>query len=397
MEQFRIPFKDGKAIVRKDKNKFVVLLPIREGKNRINYKEKIENDEYGWRYSSQAIELKNKYFNVWLGRSGKVGHKSNEDTEITWSDEILDLEADDQDLINSRARDIYNVIKELHELEKTKTSSKDVISLRQLKLCATLKMLGYSSVEEVKKPLNGSNLYLALGNVSKELEDYINLSCIGIKRDRWLGTYYNDNLPEGVSYKDVDKMAKKVNSRLIEQRDFLADTSESLETTRSLVPDYCQDMDAKVPKQEWETYAEQVRKTAELLLGLNFDLLTPEQAEGIEDLTGLQGLELQDRISSLIDSNDFNRACNIEDRFVIGESDRFCEEFDRIVADDQRVKDSLGFALYPLKEKAVRERSLRQSYNSRYEQFQQIFNNAKQVKFVEGKKPDELKGVELFD
>lgn len=398
MEQFRIPFNNGKVAVRKNKNKYAVILPIREGKNRINYKERVENDEYGWRYSSEAIELINEYFNVWLAKDGRVGYKSNNDMQITWSDEPLDFDPQNQNLINSRARDIYNIIKELHEVEKTRTSPIDIIRLRQAKLCATLKMLGYSSIEDVKKPLDPSNLYFALGNVSKELEEYISLSFIGIKQNFWSGNkYYDDNLPEGISYKDVEKMSKKIKSKIAEQEEFLIDKDESLETTRGLVPEYCQSMDVKVSKEEWKIYSKQVRKTAELLLGINFDLLTPKQAEGIEDLTGLQGSDLQDKISSLIDSGDFNKACDIEDRFIISETDRFCEEFDRMIADDQRVKDSLGFALYPLKEKAVRERSLRQSYNSKYEQFQKIFKNVKQVRFVEGERPDNLKGAEHVD
>lgn len=398
MEQFRISFNNERVAVRKDKNRYTVILPIREGKNRINYKERVENDEYGWRYSSQAIELMNEYFNVWLGRDGRVGYKSNNDTEITWSDEPLDLNSQAKDLIDSRARDIYNILNILQKTEKTRISPQDIISLRQAKLCATLKMLGYSRVEDVKKPLDPSNLYFALGNVSKELEEYISLSFIGIKQNFWSGSrYYDDNLPDGVSYKDVDKLSEKIRLKIDEQKDFLENKSENLETTRGLVPEYCQDMDTKVSKEEWKIYSNQVRKTAELLLGLNFDLLTPEQAEGIEDLTGLQGSGLQDRISNLIDSGEFNRACDIEDRFIISETDRFCEEFDRMIADDQRVKDSLGFALYPLKEKAVRERSLRQSYNSKYEQFQKIFKNVKQVRFVEGEKPDNLKGAEHVD
>lgn len=398
MEQFRIPFNNGRVAVRKNKNKYAVILPIREGKNRINYKERVENDEYGWRYSSEAIELINEYFNVWLAKDGRVGYKSNNDMQITWSDEPLDFDPQNQNLINSRARDIYNIIKELHEVEKTRTSPIDIISLRQAKLCATLKMLGYSSVEDVKKSLDLSNLYFALGNVSKELEEYISLSFIGIKQNFWSGNkYYDDNLPEDISYKDVEKMSKKIKTKIAEQEEFLIDKDESLETTRGLVPEYCQSMDVKVSKEEWEIYSKQVRKTAELLLGINFDLLTPKQSEGIEDLTGLQGSDLQDKISSLIDSGDFNKACDIEDRFIISETDRFCEEFDRMIADDQRVKDSLGFALYPLKEKAVRERSLRQSYNSKYEQFQKIFKNVKQVRFVEGERPDNLKGAEHVD
>ena len=70
-----------------------------------------------------------------------------------------------------------------------------------------------------------------------------------------------------------------------------------------------------------------------LILGFDKDLVQSDS----EDLSRLQGIDLQDKISELIDSEEFSRACSFEDEWIISECDKALATFEQM---DQSIETS---------------------------------------------------------
>ena len=96
-----------------------------------------------------------------------------------------------------------------------------------------------------------------------------------------------------------------------------------LKEKRVILPEYRKNMKEKIGEYTFDTYEEKVKAVAILLLELNADLLTEEQRSklGIEAFKLMDELTVKDKISSVIDSEEFNLACRIEDEFAYDETE----------------------------------------------------------------------------
>ena len=104
---------------------------------------------------------------------------------------------------------------------------------------------------------------------------------------------------------------------------FMQGKETELAKKRVILPEYRKNMKEKIGEYSFDDYEEKVKAVAILLLQLNADVLTDEQRTkfGIEPFKVVDELEVKDKISSLIDSDEFNLACRIEDEFAYDESE----------------------------------------------------------------------------
>lgn len=250
----------------------------------------------------------------------------------------------------------------------------EIIDLRKKKLDMALKQLGFSSPEKVKYGLPDSAGYMSLRRIGKQLENYKNLGFISNIENIDGSTNYLFNFPENVTKSDFESIIKSSRKELEDNQSFLEVQDDMLYRTRNLDEDFCLDMKKKVSKEDWLLYSKICRKTAELYLGLNADLVSPDNLDGIDNLTTLQGEELDERISQLIDLREFSEACSVEDRFVISESNEFARKIDGMGLDDPVVKYStVGVTLEAIKREAMATRDKRQRDEENYQKLAKLY------------------------
>ena len=98
---------------------------------------------------------------------------------------------------------------------------------------------------------------------------------------------------------------------------------------------------------DWLLYVRISKEIARLLLELNADMLEPNQKTNISDFSQLTGEELTNRISRLINSKEFAKACEIEKGFLIKEAKKLVDEAQYMLEQmgEQGKKTSVGKAI----------------------------------------------------
>ena len=104
---------------------------------------------------------------------------------------------------------------------------------------------------------------------------------------------------------------------------FMQRKENELKDRRNVLPEYRRNMKEKIGELSFGNYEEKVKAVAMLLLELNADLLTEEERNklGIKELVLCNDIDIKDKISRLIDSEEFNLACRIEDEFAYDEAE----------------------------------------------------------------------------
>lgn len=183
-----------------------------------------------------------------------------------------------------------------------KKLDKKQVELRKELLKTRLKMLGYSEEEK-----NGK----LTGRLTRLPDDDKSLRFLGRLGKR---LHYFEEKEKNGSVDDLEIMLEEENL-LIENQ------SELMRRVRSEYPDYCMNMQEKVSEEDWELYSRVTKQVGDLFKDINSDVLKA----AYKDYGSLNGLELQDVISEVIDSTSFSKACAIEDAFVKEEGERFIE------------------------------------------------------------------------
>ena len=153
----------------------------------------------------------------------------------------------------------------------------------------------------------------------------------------------------------------------------------------------------------YDVYATNVSRVAELLLELNYDIVPEMDKITLKDETGLDGLDLGDKISRVIYTKEFSEACHTEDNYVKAENERLAGEIDRLIDDSDRViKSSVGAALDFLKRQAMISRDERNSYIEKYQEIEKLYYSKLGIKKPEDpvqddKKVEEEEGIEPYD
>lgn len=388
MENFEIMYRGIKLQASRDNNgSLSIQLPEREGNYGSKYLDRIDRVENGWRYSSIDSNNPEYYYLVWL----------NDDRSMGWTNDIengkLHQVRDKFDpklpngtnIINDQCKIIYEVLQKVVERDLLGMSAEDVLALRQEWLDTSLQILGYSSTDRVKEPLNDSAGYMALGLIHHQLGGEENGESIGIRN---LGSYVFQkvsadgkkscgfNIPKGIDRAELKKMVQQLqinvdtNRELIATQDGNDGKDGKNELIRGILPDYCLNMKGKIPKEHWKLYSSVVADTAKLLMEINYDLVPELDKRELEDATKLDELDFNHKIGLVIDTTEAAIACSIDDVFVMEETERVSDTAEALIGESDRVRNSsVGAALEFLKDQAMITREKKEKY---YETFDEL-------------------------
>ena len=351
MEIFEILYR-GKKVnsIKTDEGDIYVKLPIRRGERGNEFQERISRDSNGWKFSSSATDNPEYGFNLWIRDDGKLAYRTLNSKKIFVTKDVFNPDLQNGGKLNIVATELYNIVEQLKAYEKRNIPASSTCKLRTKKLELTLKLLGFSSIDEINSELNDSKGYLALTRIRKQLENYINLGVYIHLEGR--EDLIRVKVPEEMTREDFIKLAIPVTDEYSSDLDFAKEQDEKREQKRSILPDYCEEMSKKMPYGDWLMYSRVIRETAKLLLELNADLINPNSELQIPDLSELTGTELEDKISKLINSKEFANACDIENRFFIREGKRLIKELDSMLqgADEPIRSSSIIKSLETMKE-----------------------------------------------
>lgn len=402
METFKIKYKGEKIdAVKTDHGGYSATLPLRKGDRGAFFTETVSRVGNGWRFSSTESVHPDYYFDVYLYDDGTTGWTNDMQNRIVKSDSKFNPSFYDKtDPVAKVCADMYEVIQGFYEHEKRGIDAEKVIGLRQAYLSSMLRMLGYSSTDRVRKEVDSDKSFKALGKIASMLERYKNLAAM-FKQSR--PGVYEVNIPDGMTQEElkdtivsVANDVKSLNERM--------DAEEDLnQTKRAVLPTFGLTMKDDIPQEEYDVYATNVSRVAELLLELNYDIVPEMDKITLKDETGLDGLDLGDKISRVIDTKEFSEACHTEDNYVKAENERLAGEIDRLIDDSDRViKSSVGAALDFLKRQAMISRDERNGYIEKYQEIEKLYYSKLGIKKPEDpvqddKKVEEEEGIEPYD
>ncbi len=348
MEVFEVEYEGRKILVQKsERGSIYATLPPRLGDRGGVFRETITHESRGWRFTSTQDDDIEYYFHMWLKPDGRMAWANDMSHGIQEFNEPFNPYYPNAGVLNDTALQLYSIVKQIEEYQKRDIPAMELLLLRQYHLNATLKMLGYDSVEDVIKNSNNGRGYLALNRVSSQLEDYTDLSGLVIS----LGEISGEESFACIAPKDVDKrraleLGKPVKEQIESNVAYMQEHENGLAKRRSILPGYRTGMSDKVGVYTMDNYENAVRNTALLLLELNADLLTDEQRKelGIGEHKHLDELSLRDRISRLIDSKEFNDACKCEHEFACGQSEKLIETTKRIIDGMEPIERNSDYA-----------------------------------------------------
>lgn len=394
METFKIKYQGQMIdVIKTNDGGYKVILPTQIGKNGTKIEETITRVQDGWRFSSIEPEDPESFFHVFL----------NDDGTVKWTNDLSSGQGrtarrfnpqlcDKTDLIDKVCMQIYDVVQGIYDYVERGIDAEKVVGLRKIYLRMMLKMLGYSSTDRVKKEFDVNKSYMALSRVADMLEKYVNIA-----------QYYKQKTP-GVYEVSIpeDMSTEELKAKIISMGEDIKKLNEKMEveddlkqTNRTLLPTYGLTMRDEVPQEEWDVYSTNVSRVAELLLELNYDIVPEMDKITLKDETGLDGLELDDRISRVIDTKEFAEACHTEDAYVQAENERMAQEIDRLIDGSERViNSSIGDALNFIKKQALILRDTRQEYIDKYKEIEELYYSKLGIKKTDEPTQDEVKGEE---
>lgn len=294
--------------------------------SRIGYRDTICLEDRGWRYTSTSTEEDciDYIFHMWMKDNGMMAWANDMSGGIQYLSEPFNPDYPNADLLNDTAMKLYTVSHEIREYQKRNLPVEEVFELRKSYLTTLLKTLGYDSIDTVGEPIDDSIGYLGLNKVVDALENYLSLSNLVHSLGKY-GDYeqYTCRALKEVTREQMLEYVKPVKYQLSEFEKFMKEKDTDLKEKRVILPEYRKNMKEKIGEYTFDTYEEKVKAVAILLLELNADLLTEEQRSklGIEAFKLMDELTVKDKISSVIDSEEFNLACRIEDEFAYDETE----------------------------------------------------------------------------
>lgn len=131
---------------------------------------------------------------------------------------------------------------------------------------------------------------------------------LGKKHDEYEHQYQKNLESSAHNFEKNIKLSRKLD-RKVNAREFL------FNQISSVYPDFCRNIESKISPEDYTLY----RKNKNALRAAI--TIRPESYTDFDEIL----FEHQDKLSTVIDSEEFAKACNIEDTFVISELDRFFE------------------------------------------------------------------------
>ena len=322
-----------------------VDMPVKFGRGGVVLRESIVREKRGWRFSSTQDDCIDYYFNMWLDDDGTLSWVNDMMYRRQYATEKFNPDYPNAGVLNDTAIKLYNVSQRIKNYQNRMLPTHEIFELRQLYLKTALKMLGYDSVDAVGGKLDDSRGYFCLTKVVDALENYVDLSRVVYSLGK-AGDYdlFQSRIAEDATRESVLEFAKPVKYQIDEFVKYMKEREDELQEKRLVYPEYKRNMSVKAGEYTWDEYEEKVKAVAMLLLELNADLLTEEQRTkfGIEQVIFVDAIESKDKISKLIDTQEFNDVCRIEDEFVYEEAEELVRRISNLNNSDNPAKEAFS-------------------------------------------------------
>lgn len=335
MEIFEVFYRGNKLEAKKtSEGKIYVDLPIRYGKREGRIFERISRDTNGWEFSSTKLNDFENTFRLWIRDDGRIAAYNNNTDKIIVMRDVFNPEAPNLGKLNKLVIELYKTVEQLKAYEEKDIPADAIKKLRMANLMSTLKLLGYSSIKDIEAELDESKVYFSLGKIRQQLVEYVNLGAyVNVEERKKDEDLIRVNIPEGMTREQFLRNAEPIKDECISNISFMKEEEEKREQKRSIKSDYRLRARKKMPESDWLLYSRIIKETARLLLELNVDLIYEKDGLEIPNLSKLTGSDLKDRINRLINSKDFARACDIENRFIVREATRLIEELESMLSE----------------------------------------------------------------
>ena len=338
-----LEIKDGWKIMRARIMKgggVYVDLPTRFGQRGAEFRESIVLENRGWRFTSTQDGDIDYIFHVWLKDDGSVAWANDMTHGIEYVREKYNPNYPNCGYLNDTLELLYKVSQEVRAYQKRELPVRDLFETRKRYLDAALKILGYDSIDAVAEGLDPSKGCLGLTKVVDELEKYRDLS-IWVYSLGKAGDYdqMKCRATDDETKEDMVEYYAPVKEQVEQYVEFIERRAKELEEKRRVLPGYKLNMKDKMGEFSYDAYEAKVKSVAMLLLELNADLLTNDQKAkfGFGEFVVVDDITIKDRISSLIDSEEFNTACRLEDEFAYAESQELVERM-KVITDEELEK-----------------------------------------------------------
>lgn len=351
MQSFEITYKGEKIIVKRDKS--TIIFPKREGTDGVEVVETITVEPNCLVFLSKKADESGEFLKVWLYDDNTMVHETqNTDGPVTAPNKYSWL--NNGSLINDVCKEIEDVKRQLKEYDTFGYPVDKVGTLRTKEMEIALKLLGYSNSTSVHTPLEDTSGYMALSRIGNQLRNYRNLAPYVYKIGQRLGTEdFVGVPPKKISKELLIGMVQADVNQLFANAQFIKDRDDQNERMRDILPTFCLHMKQRIDPRDWEIYSNVIRDTALLYLSLNTDLIPYTDKTKVSNSISLEGAELKKKISTLIDSKEFAKACEIEAEFVRRQVQGLNEQIDGELGDSQAIRESsVGETLLRIGEEA---------------------------------------------
>lgn len=230
--------------------------------------------------------------------------------------------------------------------------------------------------------------YFDIGIVASTLEDSIVVSNpvifhrAGKSRDVEQAEYEEDRAFVHQNLAKNTKLCKKLD-RQVEARRLL------FSTIREVYPDFCQGADKKIPPEDYALFMQQQKKLRQLLTHRYHASTSEKDEKRVADYV----LERKDQISELTDSENFSKACLIEDKFMISELKKYLDLERFAPQEAQRLQHKCVIPYRETKSSAENLARIfieeRQDRSKKLKQILELFDKMQSKKFIEFPNDDE--------
>ncbi len=166
------------------------------------------------------------------------------------------------------------------------------------------------------------------------------------------------------------KLSKKLDKRF-------ENLDEMFSRIREVYPDFCKDMQSKIPSEDYELYLKQQKRLKKAL-----DRTNTTSYEKVGETL----IEQKDRISEVVDSEECTRACRIESAFLIEELQRYFEILRGLPAEEQKSQNKHTIPYENSKisvaQMATHVMTERKQRVKSYDEILKLFDKLKGKKFV---------------
>ena len=308
------------------------------------------------------------------------------------SDGVYNPDYTDMGTIDGPAKRLYYISKQLEAYEKLGVAPAEILELRYKMLGMTLKMLGYTSIDQVMHGEPNSDVALMdLNRVVEFIEKYPAFSQYVTKGGYSSSPTIDVKIPQDIDKEKFKQEFETAKAALEAEEEYYASRAELWGNIKHpmIKPDFCSDMKDKVSSSDWKDYSETVKKLGKLILSFNTDLLSPAQKMSLVQMTSLDKMDMEHHIFSITQVPEMDDAISAESYFFIEE----VESLDRKVQEslgDERTKNSTpGRTMQQFVSVLQEEASDRKKAIERRDYYRNVYPYDKKRKKVSPKKKED--------